>query len=234
VGVRTGHRGALQRYFLLLARAYSHGELSLAYPLVRGVGPALTFAWGILFLGERPTLPGVAAVGLILAGAFQLHWQPGQGGRMGATAVLLRSPASAAALLGAVIYSLYSLTDKIAVGPLRLHPALYIYLTYTVSALVVVPWVGHRGGRAAMVAEWEANRWPCLAVAALNLLAYLMVLFALSLPHTPVSYIAPLRTASVLLGVLFGVHLLREDGGARKVVAALLMMGGIALMAVNG
>jgi drug/metabolite transporter (DMT)-like permease len=221
-------------YFLLLAQAYRHGELSVAYPLARGVGPALTFAWGVLFLGERPSAAGAAAVALILGGAFLLHWQGGPGGRLVAAAALLRSPASAAALLVALLYSLYSLTDKIAVGRLRLHPALYIYLTYTTAALLTVPWVIRRSGAAALAAEWRRHRWPCLAVAALNLFAYLLVLYALSLPHTPVSYVAPLRTASVLLGVLFGVRVLREEAGARKVVAALLMMAGIALLAIKG
>ncbi|MCS6861220.1 MAG: DMT family transporter [Abditibacteriales bacterium] len=217
-------------YFVGLARAYVDGELSIAYPLARGVGPALTLVWGVCFLQERPTAWGMVGVGLILGGATALHYRRGTKWSWRA----LTSPSSLAALFVGLMYSLYSLIDKVGVSHLKIHPAIYIYLTYSVAALMVAPWVLWRQGAEALRQEWQRNRASCLAVGALNLLAYLLVLFALSLPHTPISYLVPLRTASVLLGVVFGVELLGEEGRWTKIGAAALMMTGIALITWRG
>jgi uncharacterized membrane protein len=217
-------------YFVGLAMAYADGELSVAYPLARGVGPALTLVWGVLLLKERPTALGIAGVGLITCGAMALHYR---GGTKWSWRTLT-SPSSLAALFVGLMYSIYSLIDKVGVSSLKVYPALYIYLTYAVSALMVAPWVVWRQGAETLRKEWQLNRPSCIAVGALNLLAYLLVLFALSLKRAPVSYIVPLRTVSVLLGVVFGVELLREEGHWTKIGAALMMMAGIALIAWRG
>src|SRR5215831_16846820 len=43
-------------YYLMLMRAYAHGDFSLVYPLARGAAPALLAVWSMVFLGERPHL----------------------------------------------------------------------------------------------------------------------------------------------------------------------------------
>jgi drug/metabolite transporter (DMT)-like permease len=139
-----------------------------------------------------------------------------------------------AAAFGGLMYSLYSLIDKIGVGRLHINPPVYIYLTYTFAALLVLLWVCGRHGGATLRAEWQANGRACMTVGILNLFTYLLVLYAMSLPGTPVSYITPLRTTSVLIGVLLGVGVLGEGRLAAKFGAALLMMAGIALMAWKG
>ena len=69
-----------------------------------------------------------------------------------------------------------------------------------------------------------------MAVALLNPLAYILVLTALQI--TPVSYIAPAREISILIGSLMGVGLLGEGEVKRRLFGALSMvMGVIALMA---
>src|SRR5258708_37142367 len=51
-------------YYITLARAYRIGDLSFAYPLMRGTAPLITTILGIMFLRELPT-PQVA-VGIVL------------------------------------------------------------------------------------------------------------------------------------------------------------------------
>lgn len=219
-------------YFVGLARAYDGEQLSVAYPIMRSVAPVLVLLWGALLLGERPTLLGLIGIGLILLGTVMLL-RPGKGsGKQ--TGRLKLSPALVAALIVALMTSFYSLIDKIGVGRVQVYPPLYIYLTYAVSALTVVPWVVWRKGVGALRAEWRINRWPCLAVAFSSFFTYLLVLWAMALPNTPVSYIVPLRSASVLFGVLLGVEALKEGGLYGKLTAALVMMGGITLMAWKG
>ncbi|HZP82730.1 MAG TPA: DMT family transporter [Chthonomonadaceae bacterium] len=222
-------------YFTGVAAAYRHGELSVAYPVMRGAGPAFAFFGGILLFSERPSMPGTLGVALALLSVCALGWRgraPGE--RFAAPHARRFSPATLAALFVGLMYSLYSLIDKIGVGRLHINPPIYIYLTYTTSALFVLLWVLWRQGGATLREEWRVNGRACMTVGILNLFTYLLVLYAMAMPGTPVSYIVPLRTTSVLFGVLLGVRVLGEGRLAAKLSAALLMMAGIALMAWKG
>src|SRR4029453_5600954 len=59
-------------YFLLLGQGFRFGDLSLVYPLARGLGPMLSTAAAIVLLGERPTPLALVGAGLIGAGGFVL------------------------------------------------------------------------------------------------------------------------------------------------------------------
>ena len=53
-------------YYTSMTRAYKTGDLSIAYPLARGTAPLLILVWGSALLRERPSIGGVAGVGLII------------------------------------------------------------------------------------------------------------------------------------------------------------------------
>ena len=209
-------------YFLLLLRGYRSGGLSLVYPLARGTGPLLTTVAAIALLGERPTslaLSGTTLIGIsviLLAGSY---W--GLDRRSGG-AVLF------ALLTGATI-AMYTLWDKYAVSVVGLHP-------------VLLEW-GSGVGRAALLTPFAVREWKhvrtrlrtrpreLLLVAALIPLAYIMVLTAMS--FTPVSYVAPLREVSILIGAAMGAGLLAEGQAARRLFAAVVMVVGVVLLTVG-
>jgi uncharacterized membrane protein len=56
-------------YFYALSRAYQHGDVSVAYPLARGL-PVFLMVWVALCLGEELSLTGLAGILLILCGCF--------------------------------------------------------------------------------------------------------------------------------------------------------------------
>ncbi|WP_456337840.1 SMR family transporter [Fervidibacter sacchari] len=214
-------------YFIALAQAYLVSDLSFAYPLSRGLGPALTVVWGVVLLGERPSALGFLGIALVLLGVFALQWQPNLASRIGRFFVSSALPAWFVGLM----YSVYSVIDKVAVGHLGVHPAVYIYAAYTVCAALVLPIALIRCGKEILLKEWQRNWSSCIATSILNIAAYLLVLWAMSLPNTPVSYIVPLRTLSVPFGVLFGTEVLGESGRWRKLGAATLLMIGVSLIA---
>jgi len=214
-------------YFIALAQAYLVSDLSFAYPLSRGLGPALTVVWGVVLLGERPSALGFLGIALVLVGVFALQWQPNLASRIGRFFV----PSALPAWFVGLMYSVYSVIDKIAVGHLGVHPAVYIYAAYTVCAALVLPIALIRCSKETLLKEWRRNWSSCIATSILNIAAYLLVLWAMSLPNTPASYIVPLRTLSVLFGVLFGTEVLGESGRWRKLGAATLLMIGVSLIA---
>ena len=49
------------------------GDLSIVYPLARGTAPLLILIWGSALLRERPSIGGIAGVGLIIVGLCILN-----------------------------------------------------------------------------------------------------------------------------------------------------------------
>jgi hypothetical protein len=70
-----------------------------------------------------------------------------------------------------------------------------------------------------------------ILVALLTPLAYILVLTAMV--STPVSYVAPAREISILVGTAMGTHLLAEGYGVRRLVAAGAMVLGVTALAVG-
>jgi len=72
-------------YYVTLAQAYRTGDLSFAYPLMRGTAPLIVAVLGIVFLHELPTFPGAVGIVLICAGI----WGPTVGAMAGVPIPLL-------------------------------------------------------------------------------------------------------------------------------------------------
>ena len=62
-------------YFMTLAQAYRVGDLSFAYPLMRGTAPLLTAVLGVVFLRELPTPMGALGILLISGGIVSIEYQ---------------------------------------------------------------------------------------------------------------------------------------------------------------
>ncbi len=60
-------------YFVLLAAAYRRAELSLVYPLARGLGPVLVLVVGIVALGAGASASQAAGVSLVGTGVLLVH-----------------------------------------------------------------------------------------------------------------------------------------------------------------
>src|SRR5438128_2086361 len=63
-------------YLLLLQRGYRSGDLSLVYPLARGIGPLFSTTGAIVLFRERPSLIAFMGMLLIVSGAFLMTGGP--------------------------------------------------------------------------------------------------------------------------------------------------------------
>ena len=127
----------------------------------------------------------------------------------------------------------YTLWDKHAVDGLDASPIVYFWATDVGIVLVLAPFVAHAAGgtRAAFLSSWRVDRRSALAVALLSGFAYILVLYALQL--APVSYVAPARESSVLIGAALGVGVLGEGDRRRRLGCAAAIVVGIAALALG-
>lgn len=220
--------GAEVGYYAALTRAYERGDYSLVYPIARGSAPAFIAAWAVLLLGERVSLWGGLGIVTIAVGIQAIHQESLR--RLRHPLHLLRAPGTRWALIVGLLISVYSNIDKIAVS--RIPPDLYIVLVFGFVALLPAPYLLIHRGVSAVAAEWRANAVPILAVGAMNLLSYLLVLQAMQ--QANVSYVGAVREVSVVMAALFGAVLVREEFGLVRTLAACIIFAGVLVIAGYG
>jgi drug/metabolite transporter (DMT)-like permease len=212
-------------YFLSLQKGYQVGDLSVVYPLARGVGPLLASGVGILLLGERAGPVAVTGIFLIVLGVFLLTWEPGAAGGPAGK----RWPGVTFGLLTGLFVAAYTLWDKHAVSGLALSPILYYWGSLFVQTVALLPVALWRRGE--IRAAWRARRTETLGVAVLSPLAYFLVLTALV--FAPVSRVAPAREIGILIGTLLGGRLLAEGALEQRLLASACMVLGIIAVAAG-
>lgn len=210
-------------YFLVLQRGYCVGDLSVVYPLPRGTGPMLSTTAAIVFLGERPTPLALVGILLIVVGVFVLTGDPLKLWSSGS-----RQAVAYGLLTGAFI-ALYTLWDKYAVSQVLISPVLLNYGCNLCETVLLIPFACRHRHQVRL--EWQIHRQEVLGTAVLSPLAYILVLIAMV--FTPVSYVAPIRELSILVGAVMGTRLLAEEDAPRRLVAALVIVLGILTLAVN-
>jgi uncharacterized membrane protein len=212
-------------YFLLLDRAYrSGGDLSIVYPLARATGPLLTIVVAILVLGERPSTVAIGGAVLIGTAALLLTGNPFAWHKSEA-----RHAVGFALLTGCMIAT-YTIWDKASVATWLIPPLLYDWGCNAFRVCVLIP-LTRRSAAGSIATAWAERRGTVIAIALLSPLSYILVLTAMV--FTPVSLVAPAREVSILFAALMGAHFLREGDLARRVVAAIGMVLGIAGLALG-
>lgn len=213
-------------YFLLLQHGYRHGDLSVVYPVARGTGPLFAVAAAVVLLQERPGLVGSAGVAAILAGIVLVSGLIATPGLAAPGPRRRQAGVGWGALTGLWIAA-YTVVDALAVTNLDLDPFVFFFLSLLVSTLVLAPFALRDA--AAVRGEWRESRRQIVIVGVLAPVAYTLVLFALRL--APLTYVAPLREVSMLVGVFYGWWLLCERVSWLRLTGVALMIAGVAALA---
>lgn len=217
-------------YALYLQRAYRSGDFSLIYPLVRGSAPLLAMLGAVLFLGERPAPLGIAGALCIVVSIFFLShgerlWQKTTTASTGAPP---RLRALGNALIAGSFIASYTVWDRNGVGFHHINPVVFDGLTNIGLTVLLAPFAWSR--RAAVRSVWRKNRREVLIMATLSPLAYVLVLTALS--FSPVSYVAPAREFSILIGAYLGARIFKEPENPRRLKCAAGMIVGLIALAL--
>ncbi|HLT76064.1 MAG TPA: EamA family transporter [Ferrovibrio sp.] len=206
-------------YYTCLLKAYRFGDLSQVYPIARGLGPLLVaLASGFVF-SETLTAQELTGVAIVSLGIGSLAF----GGR--------HSPAEnrhalVFAMLTGLCIASYTLIDARGVRAAE-DPLAYIAWLNIVEA----PWIAllaiaTRGGSFVAAARrgWKRGLAGGFVAAA----GYGISMYAFS--RSGAAHVAALREVSVIFAAIIGAVMLGEGFGWRRVLAAMLVAGGLILM----
>jgi len=206
-------------YFSLVALAYRTGELSFAYPMMRGSAPLFTAVLTFFVVGEPIGGGGWLGILLLCAGILWLA-------RDGWRSANSQKHALAFALLNAVVIVAYTIVDGLGVRAsqnawsyvlwlffLNTFPLLAIGFASNARSILSVPLRGWGKGFAGGVC---------------TVCAYGLALWAMT--QAPIALVAALRETSVLIGTALGALLLKERFGPNRWLAATLITAGAVAM----
>jgi drug/metabolite transporter (DMT)-like permease len=200
-------------YFVLLARAYRVADLSLVYPVARGLAPVFVLGGSVLVLARPASLESVVGVLLVAIGVVLVRG--------------IRAPARLSDVAMAVALSLliagYTLIDKQGVA--FADPVAYLVCILAIPGAVCVLGLAASSG----VGRVRAAVGPhLLAGGAAAAAAYGLVLVALGMAPAP--GVAALRETSIVMATVLAAIVLHERVERARWLGSVVVVAGIALV----
>ncbi len=204
-------------YQLFLAYAYEQGDLSRVYPIARGAAPLIVLVVGLVALAEPLSGAEIAGI-LVLGGGIALMargvFRNGESRRL-----LPFALGAACATAG------YTLADGLGARVWG-EPLAYVSWLMVLSAIFYTPAAMALKGRAVLRADGRG--WAVgMAAAAASFLAYAIAVWAMT--RAPIPLVGALRETSILFAVLLGWLVFGERMDRAKIVAAGVIVAGVAI-----
>jgi drug/metabolite transporter (DMT)-like permease len=199
-------------YFALLGAAYRRAELSVVYPLARGLAPVVVLGGAVVVTGAQTTRTQVAGVALVALGVLLVRGLRGGDARGAALGLAI------ACCIGA-----YTIVDKHGVQ--HASPLAYLELITASIGVSYAAALAAVRGPAALRAELRPR---ALIAGVASFAAYGMVLAALRL--APAASVAAVRETSVLIATALAAVVLREHVTRARLAGAALVVAGITLL----
>lgn len=215
-------------YFITLTYAYHDGEFSLVYPVARGSAPAFLALWAFVFLGERLTGGGMIGLGMIIGGLLIM----GISTLMQSQVRHLHFKGIAIALFIALLISIYTTIDGAAVRHGTSYALPYVMTMFALVPLPVTPFILREYGWQRLKEEWNNLGLRLSLMGLTGVLSYLLAVLAFAI--APLSYSGAVREVSVVFGAFAGWWLLKEKLGGMRVLGAIVIFGGILMIAIFG
>lgn len=206
-------------YYALIISAYRHGELSVVYPIMRGLAPLIVTVIGTILI-EPATPAAFIGVAIVAVGITSLGVEGMRRSRVGIPA----------ALANAVVIAGYTLVDGLGARQSG-APVSYTAWILVGGGVATVGWRYLRDGQA-VVSMISPRIALGLAGGVMGLGAYGIALWAMTL--APIGAVAAVRESSVLFATALGAVLLHERFGILRWAAAVLVVAGLALIKLGG
>jgi drug/metabolite transporter (DMT)-like permease len=201
-------------YFVLLAAAYRIGDMSHAYPIMRGSAPLIVASVSVPLIGEALSAGEWLGIALICGGVLALALQGG--------GLAHHRSATVLAFANAIAIATYTLIDGLGVR--RSHaPMAYTLWMYLITGGLTLAWTlltrPHE-----LLAYIRGRLSVGVAAAAGMMSSYGLALWAMTV--APVALVAALRETSIVFATVLSAVLLKEKLTLQRLLATSLIVAG--------
>jgi drug/metabolite transporter (DMT)-like permease len=210
-------------YFILVGQLYRTADLSVAYPIMRGLAPLIAAIIALVTLGEAPPPIASLGVGLLVVGVLAMGASGFAHGRINRSTILV-------ALVNSAVIAIYSVIDGQGArlsGAGSAFAFAYNSWADALTALAYLPIILFLRGRsavAAFVVDWRRGLVGGLAA----FFGYAIVIWAMT--QAPIAAVAALRETSVVFAAIIGIVALGEPFHRQRAIAVLVILAGIILL----
>jgi drug/metabolite transporter (DMT)-like permease len=213
-------------YFMLVGQLYRSADLSVAYPIMRGLAPLIAAVIALATLGEAPGPIASLGVAALVAGVLAMGASGFAHGRINRPTILV-------ALANSAVIAIYSVIDGQGA---RLSgagaPFAFAYNSWAdaLTALSYLPIILFLRGRAVVATfaqDWRRGLIGGLAA----FFGYAIVVWAMT--RAPIAAVAALRETSVVFAAIIGVAVLGEPFHAQRAIGVLVILAGVILLRVG-
>jgi drug/metabolite transporter (DMT)-like permease len=209
-------------YFQTTIAAYRHGDLTLTYPIARGMAPALASVLALFFLAESPSVIGWAGIGAIVLGAMMVASEGFAMDKRGRMAVLF-------ALAAAAATACYTLADGQGA---RLSEHALSFTSWLMVLMAGTNMIAMRFMFGGDVIVRAVKRLPLgLVGGAASFGSYAVALWAMT--QAPIALVAALRETSIAFAVLLGLVFLKEQPRLWRIFGSLTILAGAATLRLS-
>ena len=206
-------------YLICLIKAFERADMTVAYPIARGVAPVLAAAVSVAALGEPITWPVILGIVLVSGGVMTV----GLGRHVDRRAL-------GWALATGVCIALYTVLDAKGVRAAPSAPSYIAWVYLTLGAGVGGLFAIWRGPAFLVAARGEWR--PGLIAGALSIVTYGRALWAYRLSEIP--RLAALRETSILFALVIAVFVLKERVTPQRIAGVLAIGAGAAVLLAAG
>jgi len=210
---------------LAINASLKHGEMSIVVPLQKLIPVFVAInAW--LVLNESLTIANLTGIFILTAGSYIVLLKQGKS-VLEPIHAFGSSTGAQMAVLSAVIYSFASIADRYAAQ--AIHPKIYAFLILlgmTISLTMYTLFLKRKNFDEACK---DVQRRPLKYVGVGFVVAggFFSIMTAYSLAEA--TKVVPVIQIQVLINVVAGGYLFKEDNILRKLVGSLLIIGGVVL-----
>ncbi len=210
-------------YYIALIEAYRAGDMGQVYPIARGTAPLMTGTLSPFLVGESlDLLTWIGILGLAF-GVLLISFRGGQ------DIARFERRAVGFALVTAVTITGYSFVDGIGArisGNAVAYTLWLFALDGVMMLMVALYWRG-----TAFVPHLKRYWKSGVFGGGLSMASYGIAIWAMTV--APIALVAALRETSVLFGSIIAVIFLKEKLRANRVVAAVMIVGGMMLIRLH-
>ncbi len=218
--VASGFFHLLYQVFLL--NAYRFGELTLVYPIARGVAPLIITLISVLFLSVALSPSSILGIGIICTTIIIHGFVQFRAHNSSLNSLWL-------ALLAGIAIAAYSIID--GYGTRITGSAMSFYGASTVmNAILFIPYlmIAEKGVMSKLLTP--AGIKLMVVGGAASYTAYIIILWAVL--SAPIAVVSSLRETSVLFALLLGTVILKERLTMSKIVMTIAILSGVVVLRI--
>ena len=206
-------------YQFTQAAAFTKGDMSVVYPIMRGFAPALAALFAFLFLKESLTLIEVLGLTIVVAALIGFGW-PQKIKIKGAKAAL------ALALFSGLLTAVYTVIDAygMRIAPHKFAFIAWFFVMEGVGISLMVGFLKRKNLKARIATDLKGG----ILAGIFGAITYATALYAFAI--APIAGMAALRETSVIFGAILAALWLKENFGLRRVILAIILAIGLILM----